>query len=29
MSDDEPVSYGDRIGALAEQDPTSPVLRVA
>ena len=29
MSDDEPVSYGDRIAALAEQDPTSPVLRVA
>ena len=29
MSDDEVVSYGDRIGILAEQDPTSPVLLVA
>jgi bile acid-coenzyme A ligase len=29
MSADEVVSYGDRIAALAEQDPTSPVLRVA
>jgi bile acid-coenzyme A ligase len=29
MSDDEVVSYGDRIADLAEQDPTSPVLRVA
>ena len=29
MSDDAVVSYGDRIAALAEQDPTSPVLRVA
>ncbi len=29
MSDDEIVSYGDRIAILAEQDPTSPVLRVA
>src|SRR4029079_8500001 len=28
-SADEVVSYGDRIAALAEQDPTSPVLRVA
>ena len=29
MNDERVVSYGDRIGALAEQDPTSPVLRVA
>jgi bile acid-coenzyme A ligase len=28
MTDDEVVGYGDRIAALAEQDPTSAVLRV-
>src|SRR5882672_8579216 len=28
MSDGDVVSYGDRVGFLAEADPVSPVLRV-